>query len=131
VAGHGKLRRRALDCAERLWVQGGHRGGIEAGELDWRWIYGTLIREAGWTFAVCGDQPSCDVFEFLEFVEDYPGADASLRSFCGIKPRTNVRESAQQGKSVAAEIGSFLGPARPMPAHIREQLEWAQSGLGK
>lgn len=99
--------------------------------MDWALIYGTLVRNTGWTFKRCGKQPADMVFEFLAHLAEYPTADAMMRAHYKIMPRAKVRDAVEQGKPVASEIGSFLGPARPLPAHIREQLEWAQAGLAK
>jgi hypothetical protein len=93
--------------------------------MDWALIYGTLIRNTGWTFKQCGKQPADRVFEFLGHLADYPTSDAILRSRYKIKP--TVRQVAKQGKSVAAEISSFLGPAQAMPESVRALIEWADN----
>ncbi|MDP9050468.1 MAG: hypothetical protein M3O31_07050 [Acidobacteriota bacterium] len=130
MAGYGQLRGSALDRAGRVRIQGLHLGGIDAGgDLDWAWVYGTLIRNAGWTFAECWEQPACDVFEFLEHLAAYPPADVLMRLRYGIQPPRAKRSQADGSRrdENIRELGSFLGPARPLPPHLRALAEWADT----
>jgi len=93
--------------------------------MDWALVYGTLVRNTGWTFRKCGKQPANRVFEFLTHLAEYPTADAMMRGRYGIKPK--LREAVQQGKSIASEIGSFMGPAQQIPDKLRDLVAWVDN----
>ena len=90
--------------------------------MDWAWVYGTLIRNAGWTFAQCDEQPAADVFTFLEHLADHP-PDYVILAAVHLKPKGPGKLTDTEA-AIASEL---FGPAQPMPAHIREQIEWAEA----
>jgi hypothetical protein len=92
--------------------------------MDWGWVYATLIRNTGWTFAQCWEQPAFEVFEFLEHLNQYPSADVVLRAvYCG-KPKS--RPSQKQSESDRQELGSILGPPQPLPENLRGLFDWIE-----
>jgi hypothetical protein len=89
-------------------------------------VYGTLIRNAGWTFAECGEQPACDVFDFLEHLQDYP-PDYVILAAVHLKPKAakaktlNDAEMAEQSQQLRSMM-----PTAKAPQHLLELVEWSK-----
>jgi hypothetical protein len=92
-------------------------------------VYGTLIRNAGWTFAECGEQPACDVFDFLEHLQEYPPAYVIL-SAVHMKPKAKkavvLTDEAMQEQS--RQMRATM-PTAPLTPHLRELIAWNQQQL--
>jgi hypothetical protein len=101
--------------------------------MDWAWLYGTLIRSAGWTFDQCGEQPADRVFEFLSHLAEYPTADALMRARYGIKPpkrktaKPRAKKATEQNQAEFREMQTYLGAALPLTPHLRGLVDWANA----
>ena len=90
-------------------------------------MYATLVRNAGWTFAECGDQPACDVFDFLEHLQEYPPDYIILAAVHGVKPKAvkpkamTEEQMAEQSRHLRATL-----PTAPVPPHLRELVQWSK-----
>lgn len=89
-------------------------------------MYGTLIRNAGWTFAECGEQPACDVFDFLEHLQEYP-PDYVILAAVHLKPKSAKLKplTEEQMAEQSQQLRSMM-PTAPVPAHLRELVEWSK-----
>ena len=95
--------------------------------MDWSWVYGTLVRNAGWTFDQCDEQPVDRVFEFLEHLSEYPSADVILAARY-LKPKAKKKISEQEFFGQVPELQSMLGngAAQPIPDDLRDSLAWME-----
>ena len=89
-------------------------------------MYGTLIRNAGWTFAECWEQPACDVFDFLEHLGEYP-PDYVILEAVHLKLKQKkmpvLTESAMAEQS--QQLRSMM-PTAPLPQHLRDLVNWSK-----
>jgi hypothetical protein len=127
VARSGHLPRNLPHCAERQRNEAGFAGGIAAGgATDWGWLYGTLVRNAGWTFAECDEQPAVAVFEFLDHLEDCPPDYVILANYYGTPKRRYSKRAPEKAPEEGRQVvQAMLGPSRKMPDKVRELLQWA------
>jgi hypothetical protein len=90
--------------------------------MDFDWVYGTLFRNAGWTWFECRKQPAFVVFKFLEHLSEYPPSyviDAALHLKQPSKaPREEDRDPARQA------MASVMGGAAQLPDHFKNIMEW-------
>jgi hypothetical protein len=89
-------------------------------------VYGTLIRNAGWTFAQCWDQPACDVFELLEHLQEYP-PDYLILAAVHLKPKPQKKKPLTDAEREAQreEMRSVFGRSAPVPQDLRDLVAWA------
>ena len=89
-------------------------------------MYGTLIRNAGWTFAECGEQSACDVFDFLEHLQEYPPDYVILAAVhMKPKPKKAKRMTDEEMREQSQQMRAML-PTAPIPPAMRELVEWGR-----
>jgi hypothetical protein len=94
--------------------------------MDWGWVIGSLVRNAGWTFQQCWEQAADEVFAFLEHLADFPPDYVILARHYG----TGNPAKRTPGTMVAAtvrDLGAAFGPATPIPADVLSIIHWAES----
>lgn len=93
--------------------------------MDWGWLYGTLIRTAGWTFEQCGEQSACDVFGYLEHLAEHPPEYLILAAVhMERKPKQMPPQETRQG------LSSLMGAPQSMPKAMMDLVAWAESQPG-
>jgi hypothetical protein len=89
-------------------------------------VYGTLIRNTGWTFAECGEQPACDVFDFLEHLEEYP-PDYVILAAVHLKPKAaKLKALTEEQMAEQSQHLRSMMPTAKAPPHLLELVEWAK-----
>jgi hypothetical protein len=95
--------------------------------MDWGYLYGTLVRNAGWTFYECSEQPAIDVFEFLDHLAAFPPDYVILAGYYGVPKRPETKRQAAMEQEGLKALSAVMGPAQPLPEHIRKMIDWAES----
>ena len=93
-------------------------------------MYGTLIRNTGWTFQQCGEQPAVSCFDLLEHLADYPPDYIVLARHygTGVPPKKQASSvEADPSTSDRQAAAGILGPSRPLPAELRSLVDWAEN----
>lgn len=98
--------------------------------MDWRWAFGTVIRNTGWTYDQCRQQCAIDVFELLEHLGEHPPAYMILAAL-HLKPKAasvGEMDFAGQMHEVSAMMG---GDVESPPDDFGDTVAWVETMQNK
>lgn len=92
-------------------------------------MYGLIITTTGWTHAAIDEMSLCDVLDLIAYWGENPPTHIILaaRYLNRGGSSRRMRRSESDIRAEMNQLSSMLGPASPVPPHLREMAQWADA----
>jgi hypothetical protein len=95
-------------------------------------MYGLIVTSTGWTHAAIDEMSLCDVLDLVDYWGENPPTHIILAArYLDRGAKRPAKRSESDVRSDMAQLGTMLGPAAPVPAHLREMAQWASKIVKK